>query len=1191
MGEGAGGKEVGRISIRAVPNTDKFRGELEEQLKKIEDDLRVKVKVVPDFDDFREKVRAEETNLPDAKVKVKADTSDLFQKRLLSDLAGAHKQLEAKIPLTVDGEEFRRNIAEQVKGTSKDLKVKIDEDLGIAAGQREELLAQVEAVKTLAERQPIKIKLQTDDKFDFRLRQRLSKIKPPEPPEPGKSWLDAGISSAGSVASAASGALGPLRILTDQTVLLAIAIVSLAAPALALLSGALVALPALVGGIAAPIGVVILGMDGIKKAAENAGLLGTSKGKGGKEKTTLGEALKSIKTQVSDVFEKGLTPVFKQLGALLPIISAGATNIAHGLVDAATAITDVITSGPALDQLAGFVNNVADAVHNSIPGIKDFTAGMLGLVSGVGKELPGWADMFSSWGDTFKSWVNDISKVGPDGTSELTNSMENLKGALSGVVDLIGQLGDDGLKLLADPKMGNDIKQFLTDFSAVVHDSVPILAGAFEHIADIIHEVRKDWHAMFGGDDPDKLTLPRGFQPWWDPSKQPPLPPQSPFKKNPYQTEPDTLAQFGREVGPPPPNLALPAITSAATVVAGWTTSVASSLWSSIKDMFTFGAPGKGQGNILDLIMPVANAATQGEQAGQAAGLGFQKAIAAARGEVNAGPKAPGQGPVTDLPIPLDTGGAPPAAAAAPDPKAVVGPIQDAIASVQPALAGMKADLASLAPTLTASLSGIGPAVAAAFAGIPAAAALATQGLATSFQTAGAAVMAEVQSWPGKIQSALAGLAGIGEAAGAALGQGMANGIAAGKGAAVAAAKDLADAVTQASKVQLGVNSPSTVFHDIGLGITEGMSNGIESGTSDVLDSTKRLHNAVKAAGNVNPDPNLRITPSDDPNFNKPRVPGWWDDLLRKGSGHYGWWQAPYNQEAPPPPDEQGPTRPPTGDSPYNPFGFHAIGLNVAEGLGNGINGGQPAAVAAAKGLADAVTTAAKDTLGIKSPSTVFHGIGTNTSQGLGDGLEGGFPGVISRAKTLADQLSQAMKDGLVPSGLKNDLKSELTELGTEYDTLKVQRDALAPGDKAGRAGISDQMKQISTLRDQLGLAKDQIGTSGKGGQSDSTNEAAQMLTQGLASMIDAGKNFVSSNVSQFENDLGISGKGAIPTIAKIGLNWGEGLLKNGINGAFGGGQQGQGGGDTHIHVQSVDEAMQVKQTQENKAALQFTQR
>jgi hypothetical protein len=90
-------------------------------------------------------------------------------------------------------------------------------------------------------------------------------------------------------------------------------------------------------------------------------------------------------------------------------------------------------------------------------------------------------------------------------------------------------------------------------------------------------------------------------------------------------------------------------------------------------------------------------------------------------------------------------------------------------------------------------------------------------------------------------------------------------------------------------------------------------------------------------------------------------------------------------------------------------------------------------------------------------------------------------------------------------------------------------------------------------------------------------------------------KGFVMSNVQQLESDLGIGGKGAIPTLANIGMDWATHEMSNMINADFGLGDKNKpmkkDSGDTHIHVNSVDEALTAKQTIENRKALQWKDR
>jgi hypothetical protein len=129
------------------------------------------------------------------------------------------------------------------------------------------------------------------------------------------------------------------------------AITLVAAPLIGLLTTAALTLPGLLATIMAPIGAVILGFGGIKKAAENAGLFGDKNGdkKGG---GSLGAALKDLQKQVQDVFENTLTEPFKKLGAVanswvapLTTVAQGTADIFKGMLDSSTTVTQQVMEG------------------------------------------------------------------------------------------------------------------------------------------------------------------------------------------------------------------------------------------------------------------------------------------------------------------------------------------------------------------------------------------------------------------------------------------------------------------------------------------------------------------------------------------------------------------------------------------------------------------------------------------------------------------------------------------------------------------------------------------------------------------------------------------------------------------------------------------------------------------------------
>lgn len=257
-------------------------------------------------------------------------------------------------------------------------------------------------------------------------------------------------------------------------------------------------------------------------------------------------------------------------------------------------------------------------------------------------------------------------------------------------------------------------------------------------------------------------------------------------------------------------------------------------------------------------------------------------------------------------------------------------------------------------------------------------------------------------------------------------------------------------------------------------------------------------------------------------------------------------------------------------------------GKAMIQGLINGIKSMIGAAVDAASSVLGAIKNLIPHSPAKEGPfsgagwTSIFTG-GQAIGQSFNDGLRDGFQGVVATAQQLIKQVQEAISQGVVSPDLRNNLKQELKALTVEYDQLRVQRDQAT--DKGTKRQLSDQMKQVQALKDQLRLQSDQLGYSDQYGanQNDVTKQMGQQLTK----MIDIGKNFAESNIKQFATDLGASGNGALPTIAEQGVGWLTGILGHVIQNGIG----------PTIQVNSVDEAMAVRQNAVNKQAMQFAGR
>lgn len=90
----AGGKEVGRISVRVVPNTDKFRARLKEQLEEVEKKDKADIKAELDFDpgqafaELKAHLAKMQAQIRDLKVGIDVDKSQLLGAGMTKSLAG-----------------------------------------------------------------------------------------------------------------------------------------------------------------------------------------------------------------------------------------------------------------------------------------------------------------------------------------------------------------------------------------------------------------------------------------------------------------------------------------------------------------------------------------------------------------------------------------------------------------------------------------------------------------------------------------------------------------------------------------------------------------------------------------------------------------------------------------------------------------------------------------------------------------------------------------------------------------------------------------------------------------------------------------------------------------------------------------------------------------------------------------------
>lgn len=296
--------------------------------------------------------------------------------------------------------------------------------------------------------------------------------------EAGKGLAKVGVGAAGSIPSLLS--FGSIL------VIIAAAIAVILPPLLALGVGFLSLAPALLA-FAAPLGAVALGLDGIKKAAERAGLFADENGakKGG---GTVGAALDAIKQKVSDTFENALFPAFDKLGTLFN--NSGFQNalagVAQGLSDMASGFIDAITSSTGMANINSIVSNISTGLTNAAPGVRDFTEAILELVEGISQKFPGLGTWFSELMAGFKEDMVDFTKPGEDGMSRLDHLIANVRSGIEGLTGLFQAFWNQGLKDIQDPNFGKSMLNFFDGVKSFVTNTLPVLTEGFKSLADAL---------------------------------------------------------------------------------------------------------------------------------------------------------------------------------------------------------------------------------------------------------------------------------------------------------------------------------------------------------------------------------------------------------------------------------------------------------------------------------------------------------------------------------------------------------------------------------------------------------------------------------------------------------------------------------------------------------------------------------
>ena len=277
------------------------------------------------------------------------------------------------------------------------------------------------------------------------------------------------------------------------------------------------------------------------------------------------------------------------------------------------------------------------------------------------------------------------------------------------------------------------------------------------------------------------------------------------------------------------------------------------------------------------------------------------------------------------------------------------------------------------------------------------------------------------------------------------------------------------------------------------------------------------------------------------------------------------------------------------------------LGADMMAGLGQGISANVGIAKAAAETAAAEVLAAAKRAVRSKSPSKDFMDLGKDTQTGLAIGINNASAGPISAIKEVMlaikevfgsaeglnlnffmGQAATSMSDmatsskefrtnmveagtsPAVTSGLDasttdlTDIKRQKAELDVRIAELQAQKNATT--DKAAKAGLTAEIDQLRIQKERLDLLKEETGL--QEDRKTAIQQLSDQIATNITDMIKMPGEFAKTTANAAMQDIGISGSGAIPTIANWAMDAGTNFIFN---------------------VNNMDDAIQGQQAQQSK--------
>jgi phage-related protein len=250
--------------------------------------------------------------------------------------------------------------------------------------------------------------------------------------------------------------------------------------ALVQMSGAALLLPGAFAGLAAVIGTVALGVDGIKKAFEG-----------------LKPTMDTLKSQVSAAFEKSLTPAVNNLKVVIPQLTSGFQQVARAIGDSATKFTQMLKDARSiqavnniLSQTAGITRNLGSAAAPFVQAMLSIASIGLNFITPMTRGLEGLATKFNAWVQSAhgQAEINEMIRQGIAAFKLMGQIIGNVLGIVVAIFDGLstssGAFGDSLVTTL------QAVKDFLQ--SAQGFNALQAIGQTLQNVADVVRTVLLD---------------------------------------------------------------------------------------------------------------------------------------------------------------------------------------------------------------------------------------------------------------------------------------------------------------------------------------------------------------------------------------------------------------------------------------------------------------------------------------------------------------------------------------------------------------------------------------------------------------------------------------------------------------------------------------------------------------------------